>query len=143
MIYKFSIIFSFLFSLNLLHAQNIDKSLQKQIYALDSLMQNNNPNIVKLLVKDVSFGHSNGWIQKIDDFEKDIINKKVDYNSVKQTKLVEFKTRKKITSVRRIVHVNGTYKDFDFKMDLSLLEIWIKKAGNWKLWSRQSIELKN
>lgn len=143
MIYKFCIIFSFLLSLNLFHAQNIDKALQKQIYALDSLMQNNNPNIVKLLEKDASFGHSNGWIQKIGDFEKDIINKKVDYNSVKQTKLVEYKTRKKTASVRRIVHVNGTYKDFDFKMDLSLLEIWIKKAGNWKLWSRQSIELKN
>lgn len=143
MIYKFSIIFSFLLCLNVLHAQNIDKALQKQINALDSLMQNNNPNIVKLLEKDVSFGHSNGWIQKIDDFEKDIINKKVDYNSVKQTRLVEYKTHKKTASVSRIVHVEGTYKDFAFKMDLSLLEIWIKKAGNWKLWSRQSIELKN
>lgn len=143
MTYKYSIVFCFLLNLSFFHAQNIDKALQNQIYALDSLMQNNNPNIVSLLEKEVSFGHSNGWIQNIDDFEKDIVNKKVTYKSVKQTEIKEFKLYKKTASVRRIVHVKGTYKDFDFKMDLSLLEIWIKKAGNWKLWSRQSIELKN
>ncbi|WP_300673538.1 nuclear transport factor 2 family protein [Soonwooa sp.] len=117
--------------------------METQVKTLDSLMQTNNPNILNLLTKDVSFGHSNGWIQNIDDFKKDILSKKVDYKLVTQTALKEFKIYKKTASIRRIIHVVGTYKSYDFAMNLSVLEIWIKKAGHWKLWSRQSIELKN
>ena len=143
MIYRYLSLFILIFNLSLFSAQSIDRTLEIQVKALDSLMQTNNPNILNLLAKDVSFGHSNGWIQNINDFKKDIISKKVDYKSVKQTALKEFKTYKKTASIRRIVHVIGTYKSYDFTMDLSVLEIWIKKAGDWKLWSRQSVEIKN
>lgn len=143
MIYRYLSLFILIFNLSLFSAQSLDRTLEIQVKALDSLMQTNNPNILNLLAKDVSFGHSNGWVQNIDDFKKDIISKKVDYKSVKQTVLKEFKTNKKTASIRRVVHVIGTYKSYDFAMDLSVLEIWIKKAGDWKLWSRQSVEIKN
>ena len=143
MIYRYLVLLALIFNLSLFSAQNLDRTLEIQVKTLDSLMQTNNPNILNLLAKDVSFGHSNGWIQNIDDFKKDIISKKVDYKSVKQTALKEFKTYKKTASIRRVVHVIGTYKSYDFAMDLSVLEIWIKKAGDWKLWSRQSVEIKN
>ncbi len=141
--YRHLSLFILIFNLSLFSAQSLDRTLEIQVKALDSLMQTNNPNILNLLAKDVSFGHSNGWVQNIDDFKKDIISKKVDYKSVKQTALKEFKTYKKTASIRRVVHVVGTYKSYDFTMDLSVLEIWIKKAGDWKLWSRQSVEIKN
>ncbi|SKB99745.1 hypothetical protein SAMN05660477_02286 [Soonwooa buanensis] len=143
MTYKYLSLFILVFNLSLFSAQTLERTLEIKVKALDSLMQTNNPNILNLLAKDVSFGHSNGWIQNIDDFKKDIISKKIDYKSVKQTALKEFKTYKKTASIRRIVHVIGTYKSYDFTMDLSVLEIWIKKAGDWKLWSRQSVEIKN
>jgi hypothetical protein len=44
---------------------------------LDSLMQNNDDKIIELLSSDVSFGHSNGWIQNLDDFKKDFSLQKV------------------------------------------------------------------
>lgn len=143
MVYKYLALLILIFSLSLFSAQSLEKALETQVKTLDSLMQTNNPDILNLLAKDVSFGHSNGWIQNIDDFKKDIISKKVDYKSVKQTALKEIKTYKKTASIRRLVHVVGTYKTYDFEMDLSVLEIWIKKAGDWKLWSRQSVEIKN
>lgn len=120
----------------------LDKNLQNQISLLDELMQNNDPKILDLLRPDVSFGHSNGWIQNFNDFKKDIDDQKINYQSVNQTELKELKTFKNTASVRRIVHVKGLYKTFNFEMNLSLLEIWIKKNKTWKLWSRQSIELK-
>ena len=143
MIYKYLVFLSLIFNLSLFSAQSFDKILENQVKNLDSLMQTNDPKILNLLAKDVSFGHSNGWTQNIDDFEKDIISKKVQYQTVKQTALKEFKTYKKTASIRRVVHVIGTYKSNDFAIDLSVLEIWIKKAGTWKLWSRQSVEIKN
>ena len=119
-----------------------EKSLMSQVSKLDSLMENNNSKILELFSDDVSFGHSNGWIQNKDDFKKDFESGKVKYQSVKQTELKEFKIKNKFANVRRIIAVKGLYKNETFEMKLSVLEFWIKQKGIWKLWSRQSVSLK-
>lgn len=59
-----------------------EKKLLSQTRKLDSLMQINNPKILDLLDTDVSFGHSNGWIQNLDDFKKDFSSGKVEYKEI-------------------------------------------------------------
>ena len=118
-----------------------EPKLRENIRLLDFYMQNNDSKILELLSEDVSFGHSNGWVQNFDDFKKDFESKKVSYKSIEQTDLSEFKRNKKTFSLRRKVKVSGIYKVYDFEMTLSLLEIWIKKGKSWQLWSRQAIEL--
>ena len=135
----------FCFSLSFFSAQELrinDAELLKSITFLDQSMRDNKDNIIEVLDQNVSFGHSNGWIQNYNDFIKNFKSNKVKYESINQTQLKEFKKAKNAASVRRIVHVKGWYKGEVFEMDLSLLEIWIKKNQHWKLWSRQSIELK-
>lgn len=139
----------FLFSLSVNAQENKafselknEPKLQENIRLLDFYMQNNDSKILELLSEDVSFGHSNGWVQNFDDFKKDFESKKVSYKSIEQTDLSEFKRNKKTVSLRRKVKVSGIYKVYDFEMTLSLLEIWIKKGKSWQLWSRQAIELK-
>lgn len=105
-------------------------------------MQNNDSKILELFAKDVSFGHSNGWIQNLDDFKQDFSSKKVVYKEIKQTEVSEIKKFKKAFSIRRKIKVSGLYKNQGFEMTLSLLEIWIKNKSEWKLWSRQSVEIK-
>ncbi|MEG1590245.1 hypothetical protein [Chryseobacterium sp.] len=105
-------------------------------------MQNNDSKILDLFESNVSFGHSNGWIQNLDDFKKDYSSKKVSYKEIKQLEISELKQFKNTFSVRRKIKVSGLYKDQDFEMKLALLEIWIKKKSIWKLWSRQSVEIK-
>lgn len=119
-----------------------EKVLLIQVSKLDSLMENNNSKILELFSDDVSFGHSNGWIQNKEDFKKDFESGKVKYQSVKQTELKEFKIKNKFANVRRIIAVKGLYKNETFEMKLSVLEFWIKQKGIWKLWSRQSVGLK-
>jgi hypothetical protein len=118
-----------------------EKALLSQILKLDSLMQNNNSKILELFSDDVSFGHSNGWVQNYQDFKTDFESGKVKYQSVKQTELKEFKIKNKFASVRRIIAVKGLYKNEIFEMKLSVLELWIKQKGIWKLWSRQSAKI--
>ena len=118
------------------------KALIIQVSKLDSLMQNNASKILDLFSDDVSFGHSNGWIQNKDDFKKDFESGKVKYQSVKQTELKEFKIKNKFANIRRIIAVKGLYKNEIFTMNLSVLELWIRQKGIWKLWSRQSVGLK-
>lgn len=120
-----------------------EKALLSQISKLDSLMQNNDSKILDLFLDDVSFGHSNGWIQNYQDFKSDFESGKVKYQSVYQTELKEFKIKNKFANVRRIVAVKGLYKNEIFEMKLSVLEFWIRQKGIWKLWSRQSVTLKS
>lgn len=119
-----------------------EKLLLSQTSKLDSLMQINDSKILDLFESNVSFGHSNGWIQNLDDFKKDFSSKKVVYKEIKQIEVSEIKKFKKTFSIRRKIKVSGLYKNQDFEMTLSLLEIWIKNKSNWKLWSRQSVEIK-
>lgn len=114
-----------------------------QVSKLDSLMEHNDNKILNLLADDVSFGHSNAWVQNYEDFRKDFESGKVKYQSVKQTELKELKFRKKLANIRRIISVKGLYNNQLFSMQLSVLEIWIHKKGVWKLWTRQSVGLKS
>lgn len=120
-----------------------EKALISQLSKLDSLMQNNDSKILTLFSADVSFGHSNGWVQNFDDFKTDFESGKVKYQSVNQTELKEFKIKNKFANIRRIIAVKGLYKNKIFEMKLSVLEFWIKKRGIWKLCSRQSVTLKS
>ena len=104
-----------------------EKALLIQVSKLDSLMENNNSKILDLFSDDVSFGHSNGWIQNKDDFKTDFESGKVKYQSVKQTELKEFKIKNKFANIRRIIAVKGLYKNEAFEMKLSVLEFWIKQ----------------
>jgi len=119
-----------------------EKTLLSEVSKLDSMMQNNDSKVLDLFSDDVSFGHSNGWIQNKEDFKKDFESGKVKYQSVKQTDLKEFRIKNKFANIRRIIAVKGLYKNEIFEMKLSVLEFWILKNGKWKLWSRQSVSLK-
>lgn len=119
-----------------------EKALLIQVSKLDSLMENNDSKILELFSDDVSFGHSNGWIQNKDDFKTDFESGKVKYQSVKQSELKELKFKNKFANIRRIIAVKGLYKNEAFEMKLSVLEFWIQQKGIWKLWSRQGVSLK-
>ena len=118
-----------------------EKVLLSQVSKLDSLMQNNDSKILELFSADVSFGHSNGWVQNYQDFKTDFESGKVKYQSVKQTELKELKIKNKFANIRRIIAVKGLHKNEIFEMKLSVLEFWIQQKGIWKLWSRQSVKI--
>lgn len=136
-----------LFAFNFWYSQKpvtekINEKLSKSIVLLDTYMQNNDNHIVDVLCTDVSFGHSNGWVQNVNDFKKDFLSKKVIYKEISQLEISEWKKKDKTASVRRIIKVSGFYQNKPFDMKLALLEIWLKKKSAWKLWSRQSVEIK-
>ena len=132
--------FCFIFGFSQTYSKK-EKALLSQVLKLDSLMENNDSKILELFSDDVSFGHSNGWIQNKDDFKKDFESGKVKYQSVKQTELKELKIKNKFANIRRIIAVKGLYKNETFEMKLSVLEFWIQQKGIWKLWSRQSVKI--
>ncbi|KFC24246.1 nuclear transport factor 2 family protein [Chryseobacterium sp. FH1] len=139
---SFLLLFNCVWGFSQTYSKN-GKALITQVSKLDSLMQNNDSKILELFSNDVSFGHSNGWVQNYQDFKTDFESGKVKYQSVNQTELKEFKIKNKFANIRRIIVVKGLYKNEIFEMKLSVLEFWIKQRGIWKLWSRQSATLKS
>jgi hypothetical protein len=82
------LVFIFLFFFIFGFSQNYskqEKAVLLQAKKLDSLMQNNDEKIINIFCADVSFGHSNGWIQNLNDFKKDFLSKKVNYKEIRQT----------------------------------------------------------
>lgn len=134
-------LFCFVFGFSQNYSKD-EKAVLLKVKKLDSLMMKNDIQIVDLFCSDVSFGHSNGWIQNLNDFKKDFTSKKVSYKEITQLEISELKQFKNTVSIRRSVKVAGLYKNQDFEMKLALLEIWLKKKSAWKLWSRQSVEIK-
>lgn len=139
--YPILLLFCFVFGYSQNYSKQ-EKAVLVQAIKLDSLMKNNDHSIINLFSDDVSFGHSNGWIQNLDDFKKDFLSKKVVYKEISQTEISEIKKFKNTISLRRTIKVAGLYKNDDFEMKLAVLEIWIKKKSVWKLWTRQSVEIK-
>ena len=139
-LFSFIFLVCFVFGFSQAYSKQ-EKTLLTQVSKLDSLMENNDSKILELFSDDVSFGHSNGWIQNKDDFKKDFESGKVKYQSVKQTELKELKIKNKFANVRRIIAVKGLYKNETYEMKLSVLEFWIQQKGIWKMWSRQSVKI--
>lgn len=137
----FLIVFSCLWNAQTVQI-SLEPKLAENIHRLDQLMENNDEKVLTLLCPDVSFGHSNGWVQNFEDFKKDFNSKKVMYKNINQIEISEAKKNKNIYSIRRKIKVSGVYKNQDFEMILGLLEIWKKEKSVWKLWSRQSVEIK-
>lgn len=137
----FLIVFSCLWNAQTVQI-SLESKLAENIHRLDQLMENNDEKVLTLLCPDVSFGHSNGWVQSFEDFKKDFNSKKVMYSNIEQIEIYEAKKYNDVYSVRRKIKVSGMYKNQDFEMMLGLLEIWKKEKSLWKLWSRQSIEIK-
>lgn len=137
----FLIVFSCLWNAQTVQI-SLEPKLAENIHRLDQLMENNDEKVLTLLCPDVSFGHSNGWVQSFEDFKKDFNSKKVMYSNIQQIEIYEAKKYNDVYSVRRKIKVSGMYKNQNFEMMLGLLEIWKKEKSFWKLWSRQSIEIK-
>ena len=73
----FPILFLFCFVFGFSQNYSKDgKAVLLQAKKLDSLMMNNDTQIIDLFCSDVSFGHSNGWIQNLEDFKTDFSSKK-------------------------------------------------------------------
>lgn len=53
-----------------------EPKLAESIQLLDQLMANNDAKMMDILCTDVSFGHSNGWVQNFEDFKRDFISQK-------------------------------------------------------------------
>lgn len=111
--------------------RNLDKALlEKDEVVLNSVLH-----------KELSFGHSNGWIQSKSDILNDFKSGKLNYQKIENNSSAIVKISKKYATVKTNTNVEGSVNGTAFKLTLHIMQFWIKTKKGWQLITRQSTKL--
>lgn len=96
----------------------------------------------QVLHEDLSYGHSNAWIETKKDLMKNLYNGKLSYSKVetKELKIAEGSTH---ANVRSTTEIEYLLYGKEGKLKLHVLQVWIKTNKGWQLLARQSAKLEN
>lgn len=124
-----------------LHAEQPDhKSLGHAIKDLDRAMISKDSVALKWLLEDqLTYGHSNGWIEKKNDVIADLYNGKLTYKTIvpaNQEVVIEGKA----ASVRFNADIDVLMDSKPMQFKLKVLQMWIWENDHWVLLARQSVK---
>jgi len=115
--------------------------LKKVTELFNNALLTKDTNLIKQLVhKQISYGHSNGWLQTKQDLITDFATGKIEYTKIEEGEKSFTKTNQAI-AVRNISKVEGVVNGYVFSMSLQVLQIWKKVKKNWILIARQSVKV--
>ena len=116
-------------SVGLKHAmQQLDKAL----------LQKDEKQLQTVLHKEVSYGHSNGWIQNKNDILNDFTSGKLIYNKIENNSSAIVTISKKYATVKTNTNAEGVVNGTAFNLKLHIMQFWIKTKNGWQLIARQS-----
>ena len=131
-----------LFLFNSSFAQIDSVGLKNAMQQLDkALLQKDETVLKSVLHKDLSFGHSNGWIQTRADILNDFASGKLTYNKIENNSSAIVTISKKYATVKTNTNAEGSVNGTAFKLTLHVMQFWIKTETGWQLIARQSAKL--
>jgi hypothetical protein len=116
-------------------------ALRNAVVALDkALLANDSIVLMKLLHPQVTYGHSNGWVETRGDVIKDLrtgylVYENIESSNIRTTRGDDW------ASVRLNAYVKGSVSQKAFEMQLYILQVWKKMKSGWQLIGRQSGKL--
>ena len=139
---KWLVFISLLFT-NLIAVAQVDSiGLKDAMQKLDkALLQKDEVVLRSVLHKDVSYGHSNGWIQSKEDILNDFKSGKLTYNKIENNSSAIVRIDKKFATVKTNTNAEGSVNGTAFKLTLHVMQFWIKTKKGWQLIARQSAKL--
>jgi len=128
-----------LFLFNSSFAQIDSIGLKNAMQQLDkALLQKDETVLRSVLHDDLSFGHSNGWIQSKNDILSDFASGKLTYNKIENNSSAIVKISKGYATVKTNTNAEGVVNGTAFKLTLHIMQFWIKTKKGWQLIARQS-----
>jgi hypothetical protein len=132
----------FLFTTQNSFAQIDSVGLKNAMQQLDkALLQKDETVLKSVLHKDLSFGHSNGWIQTKTDILNDFSSGKLTYNKFENNSSAIVTISKEYATVKTNTNAEGVVNGTAFKLTLHIMQFWIKTKKGWQLIARQSAKL--
>ena len=101
-------------------------------------MQKDEAVLKSVLHKDLSYGHSNGWIQSKTDILNDFTSGKLTYNKIENSSSAIIVITKEYATVKTNTNAEGVVNGTAFNLKLHIMQFWIKTKKGWQLIARQS-----
>ena len=139
MIKKLSAVAALILSVNFAFAQKA--TVEEAVTRLSKLMVN--PDSIaldKLILNNLSYGHSSGKIQTKQEFMHSLLSAESDFveiNLTDQTVTIQNKT----ALVRHTLSAKTNDKNVPGNVKLFILLIWSKEKAGWKLLGRQAVKV--
>jgi hypothetical protein len=115
--------------------------LKEAVSKLDNALVKRDTIILKqLLHKDLTYGHSNGWVESKVELIKDLYSGKLEYNSIESSEYL-WKTGSDWASVRSKAKVEYVMDGKKGELNLHVLQVWLKTNKGWQLVARQSTKI--
>jgi hypothetical protein len=109
-----------------------------------ALIEKDTAALAYILHKDLTLGHSNGWIETKNDLLETLITEGVTYLNINNAESFTIHhTSENLISTRRKIDVNGLLNATPFEVKLNVLEVWICENESWQLLARQSVNRKD
>ena len=124
-------------------AQVDSVSLKQAMSDLDkALVTKDEKALVQLLHPEVSYGHSNGWVQNKTDIINDLKSGKLIYDKIENTNVDIVAINNNWATVRTSTNATGRSTTIPtFELKLHVLQVWLKTKSGWQLLARQSTKL--
>jgi hypothetical protein len=123
-------------------AQKDTVSLKDAMSRLDrALLDKDEKTLEALLHKELSYGHSNAWIQTKKNVIGDLKSGKMIYNKIENSSVMIVAQNKNWATVRTNTNAEGEVDHKPFQLKLHVLQVWIHTKQGWQLFARQSTKL--
>jgi hypothetical protein len=130
------------FAGSIAYAQADSIALKLAIAKLDkALLGKDSTALSQLLSDDLSFGHSNGWVQTKTDVWNDFASGKLEYKKINTKRSVVSSIGKTWAVVRANADVEGRAGEMQFNITIHVLQFWMKSKNGWQLLARQSAKI--
>lgn len=107
-----------------------------------ALLKKDTVSLQKLLHNDLILGHSNGWWETKESLLKNLPTSKIHYHEFKTIGEPEIHhSSENLKTIARQLTAIGEFEEYEFDVDLKIIEIWIYENERWQLLARQSVEI--
>jgi len=115
--------------------------LKDAVSKLDkALIEKDTATLKQLLHKNLTYGHSSGWVETKDDVVKDLTSGKLVYYTIKSDSIT-WKADANWASMRSKTKVEVSVNNNRTELNLHVLQVWLKTNKGWQLIARQSTKL--
>lgn len=115
--------------------------LKEAVSRLDkALIARDTVTLKQLLHKDLTYGHSNAWVETKQDVIKDLYSGKLAYTKIESKDFI-WKASKDWATVRTTSAINFVLDGRQGELQLHVMQCWLKTNKGWQLVARQSTKL--
>ena len=120
-------------------AQVDSAGLKTAMYKLDKALIGKEPAVLNtILHPELSYGHSNGWIQDKRAVIDDCKSGKLVYSKIGNENITINSISKERANVSMKTDAEGMANGNPFNLTLHVMQVWIRTENGWQLLARQS-----